>query len=164
MHTSCTTCALCGHACRLTRLRFVPPYASQVGGCARQAGLESKSRFSRPSPTCTSRSALLYRHAQRAMGQRSVRSGPWSSHFGVGRCWVPWVAWCHFLYKNACARARKRHFFLGSRRTGARKEGFLAGGAREKNRHFLSNSTLLYSLREIMAILKTKLRHQKVVI
>ena len=53
--------------------------------------------------------------------------------YGVGRCWV---AWCHFLYKNACTCMKKGFFLFGSRRIGAREEGFLAGGGARKNAIF----------------------------
>ena len=129
MHTSCTPCALRGHACRLTRLRFVPTRRRLVVARGRRAWRAKV--FSRPSPTCTSRSALLYRHAQRAMGQRSVRSGPWSSEsVGVGSRGV-----IFFIKTRVCVH-EKGIFFFGSRRTGARKEGFLAGGGARKNAIF----------------------------
>jgi len=66
----------------------------------------------------------------------------------VQAMWVVWASGtvCISLYKMVPSAHTKANFHLGSRRTGARKEGFLAGGAREKNAIFLRNSTLLYSL------------------
>ena len=50
---------------------------------------------------------------------------------------------CISLYKTVPSAPTKANFLLGSRQTGAREEGFLAGGGREKNRHFSIGKMLL---------------------
>ena len=74
------------------------------------------------------RTALLHRHARRAVGQRSVRwLGLSLESVGVG-----WFVWCHFLQKNACTCMEKGHFFSGSRRSGAREKLSLWWGRARK--------------------------------
>jgi len=75
------------------------------------------------------------------MGQRSVRSGPWSSEsVGVGLRGV-----IFFIKTRVCVH-KKGIFFFGSRRTGAREEGFLAGGAREKMPFFVQQHPSLFTI------------------
>ena len=91
--TLCTPCALCGHACRLTCLHVVPMHrrVRAAGGPREQQCSPGDCRPVRPGAAC-----CIATHGE--LWAREVCAWPmaWS---GVGRCWV---AWCHFLCKNAC--------------------------------------------------------------
>ena len=78
--------------------------------------------------------------ARAAESVRSARYAPLKLYeCSVQAIVVVWASGtvCISLYKTVPSAHKKVNFLLGSRRTGARKEGFLAGGGARKTRHFL---------------------------
>ena len=128
-HTSRTPGALRGHARRLTRFCVL---CLCVAGRARQVGLENKSVL----PAI----ADLYVEERFAGSLRTASYGPekcalWPMVFGSLESVGVGLHGVIFFIKMR-VRAQKRHFFSGSRRSGAREKHSLCGGTRAKKADF----------------------------
>ena len=93
-HTSCTPCALRGHACRLTRLRFVPMRRRARAACGpgEQKCSPGDCRLVRLGALCciATPDELWAREAARWLV------------FGICRCWL---VWCHIFFRKMRVRA-----------------------------------------------------------
>ena len=111
--TLCTPCALRGHACRLTCLHVVPMRrrVRAAGGPGEQKCSPGDCRPVRPGAAC-----CIATHGE--LWAREVCAWP-MAWFGVGRYWV---AWCHFLCKNACTCMEMALFPLARAETALAKK------------------------------------------
>ena len=126
MHTSCTTCAVRGHACRLTRFCVL---CLCVAGRARQAGLENKSVL----PAI----ADLYVEERLAGSLRTASYGPekcalWPMVFGSLESVGVLGCMVSFSLKKCVYVHRKGIFFLWLAPS-ARGDGLHRGGRAQKS-------------------------------